>query len=660
MAQAFVVPTIFTAVDRMSAVVKKAQGNMQRFTNKAEVGVARMERGFRRMTPSLAGINKLLGGFGLLIGGTLILGAMRSIIGTFKDFEQANASLASVMGVTVQQNKALSEDAKRLGSTTAKSATEVVALQEAFARLGFSQKEILNVTESTIAGSIAMNGELAATAELTGAMIRTFDAFSSTNAPEILDQMTVATQKSALNFEKLQTALPIVGGAANAAGIPFSKMLALLGKLSDAGIDASSSATALRNIILESSKQGLSYNKILDKIAGSQDKLTRSNDEFGKRAAVPAAILAKNLKTTTELDSIIRSAAAGQINAGAASAAAAKQLDTLNGSMTILGSAWEGFILSIEDGNGAFSEFLTTSVRVVSEVLSLASGSSKAEESLSAAELRIRSIANTTIFFIKVIAVIVAAYASWFLIIKSIRLGLLLYNIALGISSALSGTAAIAVGANTAALAAYGVVSKVVTAAQWLWNIALTANPIGLIIVAIAALIAAIALLIIFWDDVTEAILGFMNKFPILASMIKFVTSAWDQMKRAFSAGGFTLAIKSVGASILSFLLAPLEKVLVVMALISKSETLANAAIGISNFRKGLTAGVEAEIIEKGGVSPIVNPEATKQGAITERSEKIEEKRSSVELLIRDLTGRGELTGDTEAVPIMLQQTGGF
>ncbi|QIM22887.1 hypothetical protein G7075_20050 [Phycicoccus sp. HDW14] len=34
----------------------------------------------------------------------------------------------------------------------------------------------------------------------------------------------------------------------------------------------------------------------------------------------------------------------------------------------------------------------------------------------------------------------------------------------------------------------------IVTAAQWLWNAALTANPIGIVVVAIAALVAAIVL----------------------------------------------------------------------------------------------------------------------------------------------------------------------
>jgi phage-related protein len=50
------------------------------------------------------------------------------------------------------------------------------------------------------------------------------------------------------------------------------------------------------------------------------------------------------------------------------------------------------------------------------------------------------------------------------------------------------------------------VVIKAVTTAQLLWNLAMTANPIGLIIVGIGALIVAIVLLVKNWDSVVAAL----------------------------------------------------------------------------------------------------------------------------------------------------------
>ncbi len=288
---------------------------------------------------------------GFLGATALIFGFIRGFKEAFnivKDFEKSNATLAGVLQINTNEMADLRNEAERLGSTTVKTAKQVTDLQIAFARLGFTQEEIIDLTEATINGSIAMNSELSATATLTGAMVNSFDNLATSDAPEILDIMSLATAKSALNFEKLEKGLPIVAGAANAAGIDFTTLTALLGKLSDSGIDTSTSATALRNIFIESAAQGLSYSEIIEKIKGSQDKLTASNDEFGKRAAVSATVLANNIDATKELDIALQGAA------GTAERMAAKELNTLDGSLKLLTSAWQGFILSIESGTGFF------------------------------------------------------------------------------------------------------------------------------------------------------------------------------------------------------------------------------------------------------------------------------------------------------------------
>ena len=300
---------------------------------------------------------------GLAVG---IFGAFRIIkdsITIVRDFEKENAVLAGVLNTTSDGVKELTEDSIRLGSITAKTATQVTGLQIAFSRLGFTQEEILQLTEPTIAGSIALNAGLTETANLVGAVVNTFDDFSAADTPEILDVLTASTQRSALEFDKLQTALPIVGGAANAAGIPFNRLVALLGKLADSGIDASRSSTALRNIFIESASQGLDYEQIIQKIKDSQDKLTASTDEFGKRAAVSATILAKNIDAVDELEVALDNAG------GTAERVAEVQLDTLDGAILLLTSAWEGFILNLNSGSSVISGPLTSAIRFLSSNL---------------------------------------------------------------------------------------------------------------------------------------------------------------------------------------------------------------------------------------------------------------------------------------------------
>lgn len=305
---------------------------------------------------------QMVSALGLMGGAFLAVQVIRGAFNTIKEFNKESAVLASVLQKTTKEIKPLTKNAKELGATTAKTANEIIGLQVAFARLGFTQQEILSLTEATIEGSIAMNSQLDETANLVGAMVNSFDDFSATDAPEIIDILSLATAKSALNFQKLEKGLPIVAGAANAAGIPFTKLTALLGKLADSGIDVSSSATALRNIFIESAKQGLNYSEIIQKIKDSQDTLTAANDQFGKRAAVSASILSNNIDLTNELDIALQNAG------GTAKRMAEQQLDTLAGSLTLLESAWKGFILSVEDGEGAFSKAIRGMVDSLSDL----------------------------------------------------------------------------------------------------------------------------------------------------------------------------------------------------------------------------------------------------------------------------------------------------
>jgi hypothetical protein len=303
---------------------------------------------------------KFTSALGLASGLMAVVNIFRNGINTFTEFEQANVRVASVLGVTIKETEKLQKNALRLGATTAKSATEVVLLQEAYARLGFSMSDIIKLTKPTINGSIALNASLDETAELTGAIVNSFTDFKTVDAGKILDQLTLSTQKSALNFKFLQSALPIVSGAANSAKVPFSELVSLLGTLADRGIDASTAATSLRNIFIDSAAKGVDYKDTIELLSKSTNSLTDANDEFGKRGAVVADILSKNIERVNGLKTALDDAG------GTADRVANENLKTLKGELTLLSSAWEGFVLDIESGNGKIAtsfKFLVKSAR---------------------------------------------------------------------------------------------------------------------------------------------------------------------------------------------------------------------------------------------------------------------------------------------------------
>jgi hypothetical protein len=651
-----VISSIFTATDKFSPVMRSMGRGVQGFAAKTEVAVARVEMATRRLTSPLRKINSMLGGFGLMLGGAAITGILGGGIKIFKDFEQANANLASVMAdATRPELKALQKDAMRLGATTAKSATEVVGLQEAYGRLGFKSGAIIDMTEATINGSIAMNSELSATAELTGAMVNSFDAFSSTDAPKILDIMTAATQKTALSFEGLQAGLPIVAGAANSAGISFTRMTSLLGKLADAGIDTSSSATSLRNIFLDSAAKGHTYDQVLDNIMKSKDKLTAANDKFGKRGAVSAVILGKQMEAVKLLDTELQNAG------GTAKNAAEKQLNTLNGALTILSSSYEGFILSLENGEGKFSGFLKTVAQVASEMLSLASGSAVAKNELSDAGKEIRGMAETGMTLLSILKWTVITFVALKAIIMLVKIGLAAYNIVLGITGALSGTASIAIGKNSIALGAYNIVTALATKVTGGFAVALgiAGAPIWLIALAIIALIALVTIIIIKWNEWGAALSLLLGPLGMIISLIQSFRRNWDAISAAFKSGNILEGFKLIGATILDSILMPLQQVFSLMTnLPGVGKYAQNLVNKIGELRTNIgvntTTDESGKQTELAKSAPLLNTQAQKEENMRQM---FAETRSRVDLNVNDPNNRVTATSDSDNVKINVGST---
>lgn len=487
--RAFTIPTIFTALNRFTAPVRAMQASMRGFGATTEIALARAERGFRALMAPLSAVGKMLRYFGYFFGGAALVLGIGGIIKTVADFQQANADLNAVMNDAAPGLlKKLSDDAKKLGMSTARTATQVTGLQIELAKLGYQGPEILNMTKSLISGSIAMDGELDRVATLGGAMVRTFTKLSSTDMPMIMDQMTLATLDTALSFEKLETMLPIVSGAANAVGITFSRQLALLGKLSDAGIDASSSATALRNIFIDSRRRGHSYEQVLANIQKHADRLTPAFNKFGKRGAVSAVVLADKLKEVVmEEQRLIDSM-------GVADRVAAKRLDTFKGSLLLVKSAWQGLVLSIEDGTGKYAKATKAILDTVRGVLLLTIGTKEAMDAFSKMSPEFQASSKVTLDWLGIIWKIIKALIAFKILLIATRIALTAYSLWVGIAAAAMGVLGPAIGGGVIGLTAYNVVLALAKAGTKAFVVGLNVlkvatGPVGLAILGLIAII---------------------------------------------------------------------------------------------------------------------------------------------------------------------------
>lgn len=215
----------------------------------ARIGVGSMVKGFLAAQVAMAGLQALW----------MVL---KQGVSTAIEFEAANSKLAAILGTTSDKIKDLKLSARELGATTKYTASEATNLQIELAKLGFTAVEIQQSTKYVLQFAQATGAELPEAAALAGAALRMFNA-DTTETERYVSAMAVATTKSALSFSYLQTAMPIAGSVAKTFGFEIEDVLALLGKLADAGVDASSAATATRNILLNLANGGGKLNKTL-------------------------------------------------------------------------------------------------------------------------------------------------------------------------------------------------------------------------------------------------------------------------------------------------------------------------------------------------------------------------------------------------------------
>lgn len=310
---------------------------------------------------AVGGLKQFAGALGLVGGLQLFVRTLRDAFNVVKNFDQAQANLASVLGVSRDSMGNLTAQAKELGATTKFTASQVAELQLEFAKLGFTQEQIEGVTEGTLQLASAAGTDLGNAAAITGATIRGF-GLDVSETQRVVDVMAKSFSASSLDIEKFKVGMAAVAPAAATAGFSIERTTALLGTLTNAGIDASTAGTGLRNIFLELTKKGITFEEAMNQIATASDQNAAALDLFGKRGATLGVILANNQSGVDSLTTSLEN------SGGAAQEMADKQLDTLGGSLDILRSAWEGVILEMNEGTGA-GEGLKEMILALAEAL---------------------------------------------------------------------------------------------------------------------------------------------------------------------------------------------------------------------------------------------------------------------------------------------------
>ena len=380
----------------------------------------------------------------------------------------------------------VSELAKELGKSTVWSSSEAASGQQFLAMAGFSKDQILKSMPGMLDLASAGGIDLGSAADI-GSNILTGMGLDASEMGRVGDVLVNTFTKSNTNLTMLGETMKYSAPVAKSLGVSIEEAAAMAGKLGDAGIQGSMAGTTLRAVMLRlsaPSKQGAdaldalrvkttdvagNMRKIPDILADLNRALVKMTDS--QRSAYTKAIF--DTEAMSGAFVLMEQAGSGALQefannvkkSGSASEVARKQNDNLIGDYRALTSAAEGASI-------AFYENLEPALRKITQLgtegLSWLGDAIKEYPNLSAA------IGYTA----GAIGLLATTALPVFTLFKT--------------GSFIVGGLKAAFGAAQVGMAAF--------------NVAASANPIGMIVMGIAAAIAAGYLLYENWDELkTEA-----------------------------------------------------------------------------------------------------------------------------------------------------------
>lgn len=460
------------------------------------------DRGIDTAEKKVGGLKSTITKLGI---GTAVAGIGKAAIGVGQDFEAGMSQVAATMGISsdaVRRNegdfKLLSDAAKQAGSTTQFSATQSAEALNYLALAGNDAQTSVSLLPTVLNAAAAGGLELGYASDLITDSMSAL-GLETEDTTTFVDQLAKTSQKSNTSLGQLGEAILTVGGTAKKLQGGTVELNTALGILADNGIKGAEGGTALRNVILslsaptdtaakELKKLGVnaydtngnfrSLDDIFTDLLHSTDNLSESakNQAFTKifnKTDLKAveALLANTGGRFDELSGAIEK------SDGAAVAMAKTMNANLKGAFTELNSALEGAGIAIYE---KFKEPLTKAVSAATKSIQ---GLIKAfnEGKLDKALIAIGSALSGVITYMA----IMKGYA---IATSIIGIGKALFN-AVSMVKSFSGAMAIL-------------------------NTVLMANPIGLVVGAIGALVAAFVYL---WNTSD----GFRN----------FWINAWENIK---------------------------------------------------------------------------------------------------------------------------------
>ena len=455
-----------------------------------------------RLSNMMGGLTKRLLPLALAAG--IVLGAFAPTIGVAMEFEAALSGLGAISNASTADMQSMEHSALSLGASTAFSAAQVTSAQTELAKKGFTANQIVDSMPGLLDLAAAAQTDLANAATVTSGALNSFK-MEAAQAGEVADIIAAASTTSATDVDGLGMALQNAGAVVAGVGGDFALLAAITGKLADANINAAVAGTATKIMFNRLSAPTGGAAKQLESLGiatrDAQGNMLPFLDIMG---SLESAMQGKGTAEQAEiLKTIFGEEAVGSVTAllgqgvdslreyhdtlnnstGTASAMAAKQLDNLKGSLTILDSGVEGLSISV-------GSVFTPALKILVDAVTVVVG--------------------------------------WLNAMAS-------HPIGKAILALIGGVAAV-----TLAVTLFSAVSWAATAAVNAMNLAILANPIAL---AAAAVIAGAIVIMSYWGEIKDF---FASLWEPVAAFADEVEYAWNRIAGAFHMDGLAGVVEAV------------------------------------------------------------------------------------------------------------------
>ena len=163
-------------------------------------------------------------------------------------YDAAMRSVQAKTGATGAVLEKLSEQAREMGRTTVHSATEAARGQAFLAQAGFDANEILGALPGTLALATAGELDLASAADIASNVLSGF-RLETEHTGRVTDVLAAIAARTNTSVSQMGVALAKAAPSAAAAGWSLEQTAAAIGRLSDAGIQGEEAGTVLKTML---------------------------------------------------------------------------------------------------------------------------------------------------------------------------------------------------------------------------------------------------------------------------------------------------------------------------------------------------------------------------------------------------------------------------